>query len=84
MKIEIELDEQFIAEVRNHVVNRVADKVFDEIWNVSYEAEGSWEKRKVLEARKRQEILAKIDWKNAGSQLSENVVQKFFMKLLDK
>lgn len=78
MKIEIEISEE---ELRKLVTERIAAKCIEEVWDENFEL--PYERRKDEMMKRRKEILSKIDWKNAGSQLSETVVQKFFMKLLD-
>lgn len=74
MKIEITIDEKELADM---VIKKLSDNAVSEIWGANYDESTETKKR-------RKEILEKIDWKNAGSQLSETVVQKFFTKLLDK
>lgn len=83
MKVEIEISE---SEIREMVVNKVAQQCADMIWNGDsrFYSHLSYEEQNKRAAEDRRKILEKIDWKNAGAQLSETVVQKFFMKLLDK
>lgn len=81
MKIEIQIDE---AELKKLVVDRIADRCLDHIWNGPSDHTLSYDKREAAAKQAREAIIAKIDWRNAGAQLSETVVQKFFMTLLDK
>lgn len=81
MKLEIEIPEDMIREL---VVKSVADLLLKRITEVDFEEESDWDKRKEKTQQKQRALLEKIDWKNAGSQLSETVIQKFFIQLLDK
>jgi hypothetical protein len=81
MKFDYDISED---EIRTLVVEKLAQACFDSIWNgydLNYSNYDEKEK-KIKEMRR--EVLSKVDWKNAGSQLSETVVQKFFLNLLDK
>ncbi len=81
MKIQIEIDE---SEIKALIVERVASKCVEMIWSDSEDFNLPYEKREAAIRKRRQEILDKIDWKNAASLLSETVVKKFFSKLLDE
>lgn len=79
MKIQLEIDEQ---ELKDLVLSRAADKIIDYLFEPPYDV--PYEQRDAIRKKRLEDILKKIDWKNAGKQLSETVVQKFFTKLLDK
>ncbi len=76
MKIEVHIDETKLAEsVLHHVANNVVDEIFGKH---DYSSRSDETRKKAVE-----EILKKIDWKNAGAQLSETVIQQFFLKLME-
>lgn len=80
MKVEINIDEE---ELRQLVLNRLQDRIMNELWEESYDYGVSSEERKRNTIAKRQKILNQIDWKNAGKLLSDAVIQKFFMHMID-
>lgn len=81
MKIEIVIPDE---EIKEKVIDEISKRICENIWNGGDLDSTDWDKRMALTKKRQQEILAKIDWKNAGSQLSETVVQKFFMNLLER
>jgi hypothetical protein len=72
MKIEINIDDETL---RESITHQVAVAVVSHILGESYSRERTI---------KAEDLLKKIDWKNAGAQLSETVIQQFFIKLMEK
>lgn len=80
MKIEIEIDE---AELRKIVIEKISNDLFCHI-TAPPKNMYDYEDREKYAAKRKQEILDKIDWKNTASEVTSAVIHKFFTDLVHK
>jgi len=71
-------------ELKKAVYDKLSDKIVERIWEPFDYSHGDYDKRKSLNRKARQEIIDKIEWKNAPAMLSETVVKKFFERMITK
>lgn len=76
MKIELEIPEDMLLK---EIVDRIATEA---IHHLLEPAHVKWDARQNHKRQKLQQIVDTINWKDAGSYLSEVIVKKFFEKQL--
>ncbi len=83
MKFELEIDDQ---ELKQMILQRLADKVLSYAWDTDWDETSGMNSSQIssFKQKKRQAFLDKINWTQVADKLGETVVQKMFLRLMDK